>query len=137
MGLILDSSILISVERRKQNVWDLLEYLDTSHQEPQTALSVISVIELSHGIYRAKSSTDRQQRQGFVEELCLAVPIQPVTLEIARLAGKLVGEQAAKGITFPTADLLIGATALHLGYAVATHNVRHFRLIPGLTVLQL
>lgn len=75
---------------------------------------MISVIELSHGIYRAKSSIDRQQRQGFVEELCLAVPIQPVTLEIAQLAGKLVGEQAAKGITFPIADLLIGATALHL-----------------------
>jgi predicted nucleic acid-binding protein len=31
-------------------------------------------------------------------------------------------------------DLLIGATALELGYAVATHNSRHFELIPGLTV---
>jgi predicted nucleic acid-binding protein len=26
---------------------------------------------------------------------------------------------------------------LHLGYAVATLNVRHFRLIPGLSVIQL
>jgi predicted nucleic acid-binding protein len=34
-------------------------------------------------------------------------------------------------------DLLIGATALHLGYAVATLNIRHFQLIPGLSVVQL
>jgi len=34
-------------------------------------------------------------------------------------------------------DLLIGVTALHLGFSVATLNVRHFQLIPGLSVIQL
>jgi predicted nucleic acid-binding protein len=34
-------------------------------------------------------------------------------------------------------DLLIGATALEIGYAVVTANVRHFRLIPGLNVIAL
>lgn len=34
----------------------------------------------------------------------------------------------------PTADLWIGATALELGFAVATGNVRHFRSIPALRV---
>lgn len=51
------------------------------------------------------------------------------------LAGRLDGEQAAKGIVIPFADLLIGATALSLGYSVLTTNIRHFRLIPGLTVI--
>ena len=37
----------------------------------------------------------------------------------------------------PLSDLLIGVTALELGYQIVTHNVRHFRLIPGLNVLQL
>jgi predicted nucleic acid-binding protein len=32
------------------------------------------------------------------------------------------------------ADLFIGATALQAGFAAATANVRHFRLIPNLTV---
>ena len=31
----------------------------------------------------------------------------------------------------------IGVTALHFGYAIATLNERHFRLIPGLAVVQL
>jgi len=37
---------------------------------------------------------------------------------------------------FSFEDLLIGTTALHLDYSVATFNVRHFRQIPGLSVVQ-
>jgi len=32
---------------------------------------------------------------------------------------------------------MIGATALEYGYAVATVNLRHFRMIPGLPIVQL
>ena len=52
------------------------------------------------------------------------------------LAGKIDGEQRAQGVTIPFADLLIGVTALEHGYSVVTVNVRHFRLIPGLSVVQ-
>jgi len=41
------------------------------------------------------------------------------------------------GLVIATADLLIGVTALHYGYALGTRNVRHFRIIPGLQVLPL
>jgi predicted nucleic acid-binding protein len=57
-----------------------------------------------------------------------------VTLVLVQLAGKIEGEQAAKGLVIVLPDLLIGATALYLGYFVATLNTRHFRLIPGLSV---
>ena len=53
------------------------------------------------------------------------------------LAGKIDGEQRSRGVTIPFADLLIGATALEVGYSLLTVNVRHFRLIPGLIVAQL
>jgi predicted nucleic acid-binding protein len=53
------------------------------------------------------------------------------------LAGKLDGEQQSKGVIVPFADLLIGATALALGYSVLTVNVRHFERIPGLSVARL
>ena len=52
------------------------------------------------------------------------------------LAGKLDGEQQSKGVVIPFRDLLIGATALSLGYAVLTVNLRDFRRIPGLSVVQ-
>ena len=63
--------------------------------------------------------------------------VHPLTDEIAQRAGALSGQEAERGITLPFADLLIGATALHLGFEVVTDNARHFELIPGLVVRQL
>ena len=62
--------------------------------------------------------------------------VHPVTAEIAKLAGRIEGEQAARGISIAFGDLLIGATALHMNYAVVTLNVRDFQRIPGLSVVQ-
>ncbi|HKO05783.1 MAG TPA: PIN domain-containing protein [Candidatus Acidoferrales bacterium] len=136
MGLILDSSLLIASERLGQRVWDILERARASQGETECALSAVTVVELTHGIYRAKSESDSNRRRSFVDELCRAIPVHPLTLEIAQLAGRIEGEQAAKGIAIALPDLLIGVTALHLGYAVATLNARHFRSIPGLSVIQ-
>ena len=63
--------------------------------------------------------------------------VVPYAKATALLAGKIDGEQRAQGVTIPFADLLIGVTALEHGYAVATVNLRHFRLIPGLQIVQL
>ena len=67
--------------------------------------------------------------------LPIYMAVHPVTAEIAELAGRIEGEQAARGVSIAFEDLLIGATALHLGYGVATLNVRHFQRIPGLSVV--
>ena len=63
--------------------------------------------------------------------------VYPYTRETALLAGKIDGEQQSQGIIIPFGDLLIGATALEVGYSLATINVRHFRRIPNLTVVPL
>jgi predicted nucleic acid-binding protein len=62
--------------------------------------------------------------------------VYPYTKDAALLAGKLDAEQQSKGVVIPFADLLIGATALALGYSVLTVNVRHFEQIPGLSVVK-
>jgi predicted nucleic acid-binding protein len=60
-----------------------------------------------------------------------------LTTDIARFAGRLDAEQQSSGTVIPFADLLIGATALSLGYSVLTVNPRHLRRVPGLAVVQL
>jgi hypothetical protein len=50
-------------------------------------LSTITVIELAHGIYRAKSEADRQRRHAFVEELSKEISVLVATLELVHLAG--------------------------------------------------
>ena len=137
MGLILDSSILIAGERRGESVREILKRVQAKHGETESGLSAVTIVELTHGIYRAKSDADRERRRAFTEELSRDLSVYPVTLEIAQLAGRVEGEQAARGVSIAFEDLLIGTTALHLGYGVLTLNARHFQLIPGLSVVQL
>jgi predicted nucleic acid-binding protein len=51
------------------------------------------------------------------------------------MLGRIEGQQATQGIAIAFEDLVIGVTALQLGFDVATLNVRHFQLIPGLKVV--
>jgi tRNA(fMet)-specific endonuclease VapC len=137
MGLILDSSVVISRERKGVSVAVLLAGLRDSLGPEPVAFSTISVIELEHGIWRAKDAAQAERRRAFCEDLFAAVPVYPLTFEIARRAARVDGEARSRGIVIPFQDLVIGATALEFGYAVATHNVRHFRLIPNLAVTEL
>lgn len=135
MGVILDSSVIVAAERRGHTLRQILETLQASQGEIDIGLSVVTIAEMVHGAYRAGSQAQQDRRLAFVDRLCRDVPVYPITIEIARLIGKIEGQQAGRGIQFAFEDLAIGATALHLGYAVATLNVRHFQSIPGLSVL--
>ena len=137
MGIILDSSVIIAAERRGHSVSQILEQVYRSQGEVEVGLSVVTVAELVHGAYRAKTPEQQLRRLAFVERLCLDVPVHPVTLAVARPAGRIEGQQEAKGIRISFEDLLIGATALHLNYSIATFNVRHFGQIPDLSIAQL
>lgn len=135
LGLILDSSIIIAAERKRQTVEGLLTSIREAYGETEIAISAITVAELVHGVVRASTPEIRDRRRAFIDELKKHVPVHAVTDSTAEVAGRLSGEQAARGISVPTDDLLIGASAIEQGYAVATLNVRHFRQIPGLEVL--
>ena len=137
MGLILDSSVVVAAERRKDTVEKLIEWVVSVAGDQDAALSAMGVTELAHGIYRAPTPKIREQRQAFIDELLRALAVYPYTRETALLAAKIDGEQQARGVTVPMADLLVGVTALELGFTVLTINVRHFRLIPDLQIIQI
>ena len=137
LGFILDTSILIANERRGGTVSRLVQNIYSAYAESQIALSSVSVVELTHGIYRARTEADRIRRQTYAGRAFADLVIHPVTFEIARLAGQIEGEQAAREINIAFEDLVIGCTALYLDYEVATLNTKHFELIPGLRMVAL
>ena len=137
MGLVLDSSVAIAAERRGDTVTQLLKQIVATIGDQESVISAIGLTELVHGIYRAQTPQARTRREAFIHELLDDVEVYPYTKDTALLAGKIDGEQQERGITIPFSDLLIGATALSYGYSVLTVNVRHFRLIPGLPIVQL
>jgi len=137
MGLILDSSVLIAAERQGKNARQVLTALREHIGETAVGISVVTLIELAHGAARADTLSRRLKRHKFIEELISAMPVYPVTVAIALRAGQIDGENQARGLKFALPDLLIGVTALELGYSVGTSNVRHFGQIPDLSVLHL
>jgi tRNA(fMet)-specific endonuclease VapC len=137
VGIVLDSSVIIAADRRGRTVREILEQVKVAQGEIEVGLSVVTIAELVHGAYRTKTQAQQERRLEFIERLSSDVQVHPVTLAIARLAGRLEGQQEAVGVQFAFEDLLIGATALHLGYEVATLNLRDFQRIPGLSVIQL
>lgn len=69
------------------------------------------------------------------EEWVSLVPVHPATQQTAWLAGRIEGEEAAKGNVLPFNDLLIAAAAMEQGYAVLSSNLRHFEKIPDLEIV--
>ncbi len=137
MGLILDSTVVIAAERRGDTVEKMIEQVVSAAGDQEAALSSVGLTELVHGIYRAQTPAMRLRRRSFMDELLRDLTVYPYTKATALLAGKIDGEQQAQGVTIPFDDLLVGATALELGFPVLTANLRHFRLIPGLKIIQL
>jgi tRNA(fMet)-specific endonuclease VapC len=135
MGLILDSSALIAAERKGSNVRQVLSEIAGRVAGEDVALSVVTLIELAHGAARADTPERKTMRRQFLQELATALPVHPVTVPIALRAGQIDGESTAKGVRIALSDLLIAVTALELGYRVATANVRHFQMVPGLEIV--
>lgn len=136
MGVILDSSVLVAAERQGKNARQMLGELSAKIGDTEVALSVVTLIELAHGAARANTPERKSKREKFIQELQMAMPIEPVTISVALRTGQLDGENQTRGVQIPLADLLIGVTALELGYSVGTANLRHFRKVPGLSVVQ-
>jgi predicted nucleic acid-binding protein len=132
MGRVIDSSILIAAERGLLNLEDKLA---TDADEP-IVIAAITASELLHGVHRAAKAAQRSRRQALVEHYLSWLSVIPFDLAIARIHADIWAKTAAKGTTIGAHDLLIGATALSLGFDIATRNVRDFSRIPGLNVIQ-
>jgi tRNA(fMet)-specific endonuclease VapC len=137
MGLILDTGVFVVGERRGLQLPALLKNLRVQFNEPSMDISVITIAEMTHGIYRASSPERSKARAAFVEAISDLLTIHNLTPPLAKLVGRIEGEQAALGNTIAFEDLVIGATALSLNFKVLTANAKHFQLIPGLVVLTL
>jgi tRNA(fMet)-specific endonuclease VapC len=130
MVTLLDSSVLIAAERRRLD----LEVVLRNHGSERVAIATITASELLHGVHRAATPEQRARRDAFVEQLLSRLPVFPLDLVVARVHARLWAELAARGSVVGTHDLLIAATAIAAGGAVATRDQRSFPRIPGLTV---
>jgi len=128
MGVILDTSVLIEAERGRL---DIDRFINGREGQP-FGLSVITVAELVHGVYRADSEKRRIKRSAYVEQVIELFPIYPFGIEAARVYAQLWATLLRQGVQIGAHDLIIASTAIALGFSVATFDKRDFERIEGL-----
>ena len=130
MGVILDTSVLIAVERGAI----ALEALTEGREDEPFGLSVMTMAELLHGVHRADSERRRLIREAYVEKIIESFPLYPFSVGAARIYASLWASLAKRGVQMGAHDLIIGSTAISLGFSVLTADLRDYRKIKGLTV---
>jgi predicted nucleic acid-binding protein len=116
MILLLDSTILIDVLRRRNERRRKLASLVEGGHFPAT--SSLNIAEIYAGIRFG----EEPRTTAFLDSLrCF-----PITKSIARLAGTLKAQWAAKGLTLTLDDMLVAATALERDLPLVTDNRKHF-----------
>jgi tRNA(fMet)-specific endonuclease VapC len=131
MAIILDADVII---RGEKGAFDLGNWVE-SRPDDQFEIAAITVAELWHGVERAQGA-HKTKRERYLRTILEMLPIIPYTeltaFEHARIWAAL--ESSGKMIGFY--DLIVAATALERGSAVATFNQRHFVQVQGLKVIE-
>ena len=128
MGILIDSSIFINIERSGTDVSAFIK----GREEEEAFLSVISASELLHGVHRAVSPKTKAKRLAFVEGVLAAFPVLAIDLATARSHAQLWADLARRGKMIGVHDAWLAATCLAHGLRLATFNVRDFKKAPGL-----
>ena len=132
MGLVVDTSALVAVER-SSIAWD--EALAAIGNEP-AALPAIVYAELLVGVQLAESPARATSRRSKIDALISRVSIVNFDLEVAERWAELFATLSRAGRLIPANDLAVAATALYLGFGVLVgpRDEAHFRGVPGLRV---
>lgn len=143
MGTLVDSTVFVHLERAHKRQataeavaavsWRLARDLGA---DEEVAIATITASELLQGVHRA-TSEHRARREAFVEAVLEAFPALPFDLRCARVHSRLWADLVAAGKDTGAHDRVIAATALAHGWRLATANVRHFRNVHGLDLVEL
>jgi hypothetical protein len=120
-----DTDILIDATH---SVSDAVAFLTTQQSSSGLQISVISAMELVIG---SRNRTELRQVRQFLQRITLL----PISRTASQTAYQLMGSfYLSHGLLMP--DAFIAATALESGLTLYTRNVRHFQMIPALTVVR-
>jgi len=126
--LLLDTGVLVSAERSRSMLDDVIDDRD------DVAISALTAAELLEGVERATPER-RPARTAFVEAVLAAVPVEDYTVETARVHAQLLAHTRAGGVPRGAHDLMIAATALASQRQLVTTDTKAgFDPLPGLMV---
>lgn len=103
---------------------------DFENENPAT--TVVNAFELFHGAYKSKDApANLSATRGLLESL----RVIGMDVRAAERAGEVLAQAQKSGENIEIRDLLVGCVAREEGLSILTYNVKHFRKIPGLKVV--
>lgn len=130
MVIMLDADVVIRGEKGR---FDLANWV-SSRPDDQFELSAITVAELWHGVERATGSA-RLKRKNYLSSILGALPVIPYTEQTAFEHARIWADLESAGKMIGYYDVIVAATALARGSAVATFNKKHFGMVHGLSII--
>ena len=128
MGILIDSCVLIGLERSSRDVSDFI----SGRENEEFFISAISASELLHGVHRATNPACKARRSAFVEAVLAGFPIIDIDLPTARSHARLWSELQNQGVMIGLHDSWLAATCLAHDLRFVTANIREFERVPGL-----
>jgi predicted nucleic acid-binding protein len=122
--MLIDTDVIIWFMRGNQHAADTLDQLD------ELSIPAVTYMELVQSIRNRRELS--ALRKALAQWQC---PIHPIDTMICTRAMLYVEQRFHRG-SLRTADALIGATAISRGLTLLTGNVRHYKMIPELTIKQ-
>ena len=130
VAIILDADVIIQGEKK---AFDLRRWV-ASQPSVQFEIAAITVAELWHGVERATVAF-KAEREAYLRKILSLVQILPYTETTAMEHARTWADLESSGKMIGFYDLIVVATALERGSAVATFNWRHFAHVRGLNVI--
>jgi predicted nucleic acid-binding protein len=129
---LFDTTFIIDLVDGDDGARALVEKIDD--EKSFNAVSVVTVQEYLRGVYHIFSNSkllkDKLER---AESELQHFEFIPYSYDIAKIAASLESELARKGVVIGLADIMIAATALHLGLRVVTRD-REYKKIPKISI---
>lgn len=124
MIFLLDTDTCSAHMRRPaQLAHRFIQYID------QLAISSVTLAELYAGAYRHSQAN---RLLALIGELLQEVRVIDFDPPCAQIFGQVRGSLLQRGISVPTADLMIASAALAHNLTLVTHNTADYRNIPDL-----
>lgn len=134
MGFLIDTNLWIALERGRISAADVHAI---TGQEP-VYLSPVNLAEIRFGIELMKDAKQKQRATATLRRL-RRKPLLRITGETAEIFGILAAHlsRQGRGADFRVQDLWLAAQAVQRELRLLTSNVKDFRDVPGLNLIEI
>ena len=132
MGQVVDTSVWVSLERSGRPIRTFVN----AFPDQEVVIAAVTVSELLAGAHLADTNKRRRAREQVVAAIVQAVTVVPFGLAVAQIHAELWAKLTSRGDMIGAHDLQIAATAMTLGHSEITADVRAFKRVPGLAVVE-